>query len=253
MAQEPTSIKTPALKDLSIKIIHDNNAYLDSLKTAWGFSALVTGPNETILFDTGSDGALLLDNMAGLQVGPGSIDTVVLSHVHPDHTGGLVGLLTRNPAVAVHLPKPFPATLKEVVRGYGAAVIEVDEPQELCENVYTTGPMGRRIKEQAVIVRTDRGLIVLTGCAHPGVAKMLDSVRSLHEEGILLVMGGFHLEWAFKRKIEKTIDLFEHHGVRHVAPTHCSGDKARQLFQRRFGRHYVEVGVGKTVTLADLK
>jgi 7,8-dihydropterin-6-yl-methyl-4-(beta-D-ribofuranosyl)aminobenzene 5'-phosphate synthase len=243
----------PALDELTITIIHDNYPGIDGLKMAWGFSALVTGPARTILFDTGSDGTLLLENMAKLRIDPGRIDTVVLSHIHGDHTGGLMGFLQANPHARVYLPASFPARFKDVVRGHGAVVTEVSEPQEICPDVYTTGVLGRRIREQALVVRTARGLVVLTGCAHPGIVPMLEKATLLHGEPVLLLMGGFHLEWSMKRKLERIVAAFRTHRVRYIAPTHCSSDKARQLFQQHYGPQYTEAGVGKTIVLTDLK
>lgn len=249
--QNPASL--PALNDLAITVVHDNDPYADSLKPAWGFSALVTGAERTILFDTGSDGTLLLENMARLDIEPGGIDLVVLSHIHGDHTGGLTGFLKENARVEVYLPGSFAARVKDVVRGYGATVVDVTGPQEICPNVYTTGIMGRRVKEQALIVRTQRGLIVLTGCAHPGIVRMVENVKSLYPDNILFVIGGFHLEWATAGKVERIISAFKCHGVQYVAPTHCSGERARQLFQQRYGDGYISTGVGKTISLADLR
>jgi 7,8-dihydropterin-6-yl-methyl-4-(beta-D-ribofuranosyl)aminobenzene 5'-phosphate synthase len=243
----------PALNELAITVVHDNYPSVDSLKMAWGFAALVTGPEKTVLFDTGSDGTLLLENMAGLGIEPGRIDIVVLSHVHGDHTGGLMGFLKANPRVEVYLPASFPARFKDVVRGCGATVTEIAEPQEICRDVYTTGVLGRRVKEQALVIRTARGLVVLTGCAHPGIVRILEKATSWHGEPVLLLMGGFHLEWSMRRKLEKIVAAFRTQSVRHVAPTHCSSDKARQFFQQHYGPQYIEVGVGRKVVLAELK
>lgn len=239
--------------ELAITIVHDNNSCAEPLRTAWGFAALVTGPEKTILFDTGSDGTLLLENLAKLEIEPRRIDSVVLSHSHGDHTGGLTGLLQENPHVSVWLlPGSFPGRFKDAVRGYGATVVEVQEPQEICRNVYTTGGLGRRIQEQALVLRTPRGSVVLTGCAHPGIVPMIERIHHLHAEDLLLVMGGFHLEWTFRWQVRQIISVFRGHNVQYVAPTHCSGDKARQLFQQQYGAHYLDIGVGKTVALADL-
>jgi 7,8-dihydropterin-6-yl-methyl-4-(beta-D-ribofuranosyl)aminobenzene 5'-phosphate synthase len=242
----------PALRELVVTIVHDNNPCVDSLKTAWGFSALVTGPERTLLFDTGSDGALLLDNMAKLQIDPRRVDIIVLSHAHGDHTGGLTGLLTANPRVQVFLPASVPAKFKTAVQGYGATIVEIKEPQEICRNVYATGVLGRRIKEQALIIRAERGLVVLTGCAHPGIVRIVKEVRRQQADPILLVMGGFHLEWVTKGRVGSIVTAFRDYGVRYVAPTHCSGDKARRLFQQNCGPGYIEAGVGKTITLPEL-
>jgi 7,8-dihydropterin-6-yl-methyl-4-(beta-D-ribofuranosyl)aminobenzene 5'-phosphate synthase len=244
--------EAPALREFAITIVHDNNPCVSSLKTAWGFSAFVTGPDQTILFDTGSDGTLLLENMAKLQIDPRSVDLVVLSHIHGDHTGGLTGLLKANPRVQVFLPAAFPAQFKTAVQGHGAAVVEIKEPREICQNVYTTGLLGRRIKEQALILRTGRGLVVLTGCAHSGIARIIKEIGHQHAESILIVIGGFHLEWMTKGRVGSIISAFQSYGIRYVAPTHCSGDKARQLFQQSYGPGYVEAGAGKTITLPEL-
>jgi len=240
-------------KEFAITVVHDNYSCSEGLRAAWGFSAFVAGFEKGILFDTGSDGTLLLENMARLHISPGDIDIVVLSHVHGDHTGGLTGLLKENARVTVYLPRSFPARFREVMQGYGAAVVEVSEPREICPGVYTTGVLGRLVREQALVVRTPQGLIVLTGCSHPGIATILEKVRSLDEGNVLLVIGGFHLEWATAGKVQKIIAAFEGRGVRYVAPTHCSGERARHLFQQQYGTRYIEAGVGKTISLADLR
>jgi 7,8-dihydropterin-6-yl-methyl-4-(beta-D-ribofuranosyl)aminobenzene 5'-phosphate synthase len=253
MKSNARQTETAALTNLTVKIVHDNCPFDDRLKTAWGFAAMVTGPEKTILFDTGSDGTLLLENMASMEIDPNGIDTVVLSHAHADHTGGLVGFLKANPAVEVFLLESFPTRFKETVRAYGTGIVEAESPREICPNVYSTGRMGREIHEQALVVRTEKGLVVLTGCAHPGVDKIIERVRALHEEDVLLVIGGFHLGWATDGQIEQIIRTLKRLGVRYVAPTHCTGEKAQDLFLKYFGNRCLRAGVGNTITLADLK
>jgi 7,8-dihydropterin-6-yl-methyl-4-(beta-D-ribofuranosyl)aminobenzene 5'-phosphate synthase len=251
--QRPQAVAASVRQEPVITVVHDNYPGAEGLPTAWGFAAVVTGPEKTVLFDTGSDGPLLRENMAKLRIDPARIDVVVLSHIHGDHTGGLTGFLQENPHVLVYLPASFPARFKDVVRGCGATVAEVSEPQEICRDVYTTGVLGRRVREQALVVRAPRGLVVLTGCAHPGIVKMLEKATALHDGPVLLLMGGFHLEWSMKRRLEKIVAAFRAHNVRYIAPTHCSGDTARELFQQHYGPHYLDVGVGKIVAVPDLR
>ena len=177
---------------MHITVICDNNSYKQGLNTAWGFSCLVTGVGKTILFDTGPDGPLLLDNMEKLAIEPAGIDTVFLSHIHPDHTGGLTGFLEKNSDVTVYLLKSFPAKFRESILASGAKVIEVEQSVKICENVYSTGRVGKLRKEQALIIRTDSGLIIIIGCAHPGIVKIVNTAKQLLKDNILLVMGGFH-------------------------------------------------------------
>jgi len=234
---------------LTIAITYDNNPYDDRLRTAWGFSCLLRLPEKTILFDTGGDSSILLDNMDHLQIDPKEIDTVVLSHIHGDHVGGLGGILNQNSDVTVYLPASFPQSLKEDVKLYGAEVKEIHEPRELFDGVYTTGELNGGIKEQSLIVKTDEGLVIITGCAHPGVVNIVQRAREIAGDRVYLLLGGFHLGGASASKIESIIDSFEQLGVERVAPCHCSGDSARRLLREHYGEGYIECGVGRRVTL----
>ncbi|MHC4260239.1 MAG: MBL fold metallo-hydrolase [Planctomycetota bacterium] len=243
MNDETEVIATPevnGVNDLTITVVFDNNPYKEGLETAWGFACVI-------------DGSMLLNNMRKLSVDPDSIDTVFLSHIHPDHTGGLSSFLGRQGDVTVYLLRSFSESLKDRVRQAGAKTVEVYEPLEVCKNVYSTGQLGRLRKEQSLIVRTDKGLVVIAGCAHPGIVKIVSAAKNLLKDDVLLVMGGFHLEWARKGKVEEKISAFKELGVRYVGPCHCTGEKAKRLFEEHFGENYINTGAGKTITLADLK
>ncbi|MFO8014026.1 MAG: MBL fold metallo-hydrolase, partial [Phycisphaerae bacterium] len=81
---------------------------------------------------------------------PKSIDAVVLSHIHYDHTAGLGGFLEANPRVSVYLPKVFPEGFKREVRGAGATVVETDQPRQICKGAWTTGVLDGGIPEQGL-------------------------------------------------------------------------------------------------------
>jgi len=241
------------VNDLVIKVVCDNNPYMQGLGTAWGFSAFITGTERTILLDTGGNGSLLLGNMKELEIEPNSIDVVVLSHIHGDHTGGAVSFLQKNRKTEVFLLESFPKKFEENMQKQGAKIVEVKQPTKICENVYSTGQLGKWIKEQSLIIRTKSGAVVIIGCAHPGIINIVNTAKQLMKDDILLVMGGFHLEWATKAKIEKIISAFKQLGVKYVGSCHCTGEKARSLFEKHFGKNYINVGVGKVITLDDLQ
>ncbi len=256
MNEESKAISAAGASELTVTVVYDNNPYSQGVGTAWGFSAHLAGTEKTILFDTGGGGSLLLDNMEKLAIEPNSIDTVVLSHIHGDHTGGLGGFLEKNPGVTIYLPESFPKRFKVNAASCGARVVEVEQSLKICENVYSTGQLGGLRKEQSLVIRTDKGLIVITGCVHPGivkVVKVVKAVKDLLKDDILFVMGGFHLEWAGRGKIEKIISIFKQLGVRYAGPCHCSGERSRKLFEKRFGENYINIGAGKVITLADLQ
>jgi len=244
---------TKPVSTLTITVTYDNNPFKQGLETDWGFSCLLKGTEKTILFDTGGNGSLLMRNMQKLKVDPKTIDVVVLSHIHGDHVGGLPNFLAENPNVVVYVLKSFPKGLKKDIHGYKAEDVEVQEPLKICENVYSTGELGTQIIEQSLIIHTNKGVIVITGCAHPGVVQVVEKAKNLIKDDILFVMGGFHLGSKSKGEIEKIVLSFKKLGVYYVGPCHCSGDKARELFKKEYQQNYVNIGVGKVITLSDLK
>ncbi|UCF44203.1 MAG: MBL fold metallo-hydrolase [Planctomycetota bacterium] len=240
------------IKKVQITVVYDNNACKEGLEVGWGFSCLVRNGEKTILFDTGP-GRSFLRNMERLAIEPESIDIVILSHVHGDHAGGLGSFLEKNCEVRVYLPKSFPKRLKDKVAGYGAKMVEAERSLEICENVYSTGQLGRLIKEQALVVGTEAGPVLIAGCAHPGIVKIVKAAKELLEHEVFLVMGGFHLEWSTRGKIKKIISAFKDLGVTYVGPCHCSGDKAQGMFEKHFGEDYIEVGAGRVIRPGDLQ
>jgi 7,8-dihydropterin-6-yl-methyl-4-(beta-D-ribofuranosyl)aminobenzene 5'-phosphate synthase len=239
----PTEIET-----VTFTIVYDNNSYNRALRTAWGFACLVETEGATVLFDTGGDGPTLLSNMARLGVDLQAIDVVVLSHIHGDHVNGLAGLLDEGVRPVVYVPAAFPASFKTGVRAR-TDLVEVEEPLEILPGVYTTGEVGSGIIEQALVVETGEGLVVVTGCAHPGVVEMVRRAREVVEGEVALVMGGFHLGGADGRQIEGIIADFRRLGVQRVAPCHCTGDWARQMFADAFGTDFMPAGVGWVIAV----
>jgi 7,8-dihydropterin-6-yl-methyl-4-(beta-D-ribofuranosyl)aminobenzene 5'-phosphate synthase len=231
-----------------ITIIYDNNPYDPRLRTAWGFGGLIETRDTTILFDTGGDGATLLSNMATLGIKPENIEVVVLSHIHGDHTDGLASLLAIDSHPTVYVPRSFPAGFKSRV-GAVADLVEVHQAIEITDGVYTTGEMGSGIIEQALVVTTSKGLVVVTGCAHPGVAEMVQRAKEMGGNEIYLVLGGFHLGGASEGRIRAIIGDFQRLGVQKVAPCHCTGDKAIALFRETYAENFVQAGVGQVIEI----
>jgi 7,8-dihydropterin-6-yl-methyl-4-(beta-D-ribofuranosyl)aminobenzene 5'-phosphate synthase len=236
---------------VTIIVTYDNNPCDERLKTAWGFSCLVRFGEKSILFDTGGDSPTLLYNMRQLGIDPKEVDVIVLSHIHGDHVGGLSGFLEENSDVTVYVPVSFPRNFKDQAKLSGAKLEEIKEAKELLDNVYTTGELDGGIKEQSLILKTNEGLLVITGCAHPGVVKIVERAKQLVKDDVLLVMGGFHLGGKSEHEIQEIIASFRELGVVHVGPCHCSGDKARRLFQEAYGEKFLQIGVGRIITISE--
>lgn len=230
-----------------ILVIYDNWTTREDLTPGWGFSALIELPERRILFDSGADGRSLLTNMERLKLDPEEIDTVFLSHPHGDHTGGLEGLLRVNPQLIVYLGRSFSQGFKEALQSAGAKPVEITGAKQLFDDVYTTGELGAVLNEQCLIIDTKNGLLVLTGCAHPGIVKIAKAAVKQLNRQIDLLLGGFHLGGTRQAKVHSIIDSLRKLGVKRVGPCHCTGDEAIKLFKRAYKEDFIEVGVGSRI------
>lgn len=210
---------------MKITIIYDNTVFKPGLEADWGFSCLVEGLERTVLFDTGSNGSILLGNMNKLHIDTSSIHDVFISHAHFDHTGGLSAFLNENNHVHVYVPDSF--------RGVRNAekIIHVDKPMNLYKNVFTTGELDHI--EQSMVVRTDKGLVLIVGCSHPKMEHILESASQFGR--VYAIIGGLH---GFDQ-----YDLFQNLEI--ICPTHCTQHIAE--IKSRYPEKAIEGGVGKVI------
>lgn len=207
---------------LRLTVLYDNEA-CPGFTGSWGFSALLETDREIILFDTGWDGTLLLKNMETIGIDPTCISKLVLSHQHWDHIGGLPELLSANPQLTVYVPSSFSENLKREIRKR-ADLVEIKKPAEISEGVWSTGELGDKIKEQSLVLSTESGSYVLTGCAHPGIEAIMDAALSFGR--IKGILGGLHDCEKFERL--KELEL--------IAAGHCTAhkEKIRNTFPSKY-------------------
>lgn len=215
---------------MKITIIYDNETSRGDLQPDWGFSCLVEVRGETILFDTGANGDILLSNMKTLGIDPGSVEKVVISHGHWDHTGGLDDFLAKNRNVALYVPSSF-----HLRSDAAREIFAVTGPVEIGEGIFSTGEL--RGIEQSLVVTTEKGPVVIAGCSHPGVGDIL-SAAAAHGD-VYALIGGLHGSTEFE-KMEKL-------GL--ICPTHCTAYKAE--IASRCPDTCVEGGVGVVINLPD--
>ncbi|UCE24222.1 MAG: MBL fold metallo-hydrolase [Candidatus Zixiibacteriota bacterium] len=225
---------------MRLTIIYDNESRNEKLKADWGFSCLIESDGINLLFDTGTSGALLMEHMKVIGIDPQSIDEVFISHIHFDHAGGLATFLNANGNVTVYAPSP--------VRGIRPAreVVYINEPMWLNEHFYTTGLLGSEelspdfqnmmgLMEQSLAIQTEKGLVVVAGCSHPGVGNILDAVKTVGTPYALI--GGLHGFDDF--------DVLKDLSV--ICPTHCTQHIAE--IESLYPGEFVRGGVGEILEI----
>ena len=228
----------------TLTVLYDNYPYDQSCQSEWGFSCLIETEEMTVLFDNGGEAGVLAHNIEALDVDLSSVDCVVISHEHWDHVGGLSVILDERPGIPVYVPDLVPYHVKSNIRSMGGEVVETDNSTVLSAGIAITSVHRRNVPEQALMICTDEGTILVTGCSHPGVENFaLEAAEALESE-IRLVIGGFHLGSATEFILSGIIDGFDEAGVQNIAPTHCTGDNSIGYLREHYGDHFIEVGAG---------
>lgn len=234
---------------LTFTILYDNYLHEQGTRPDWGFACLIEGTEKTILFDTGTQPEILLHNVDRLGVDLNNVEQIVISHDHQDHIGGLAKVLDIHHDVSVYLPVSFSYEIVSSVERKKAKVVSVAEPVEISSDVYSTGEMGVQIKEQSLIINTNKGLVIVTGCSHQGIVNILERAKKLFDRPIYLVFGGFHLDGTPDKSMEAIIQSFEKMGVQKCGATHCTGDRPIELFKKAFGDNYIPMGTGRILEI----
>ena len=249
----------------------------------WGYAALVEFEGKRILFDTGNNPNIIEQNVKAKGIDLSRLDFVVMSHRHGD-MGGMTYLLKVNPRVIIYAPKEsfgvygadlpgtfyrkdpslpaeqryYSGTPPEIMRfgsaWPGANFKLVDKNIEIAPDIHLVSlvsdkPGTLELHELSLVINTANGLVVLVGCSHPGIDKILESAIVINPR-VHLVVGGFHLVVATDPDIEKVVTaLHDRFRVEYVAPGHCTGEPAFTALKRAFGNHYVYAGLGTTLSL----
>jgi len=240
-----------SMSSKKVTILYDNYVFAQGTASEWGFSCLVQGFEKTILFDTGGKGDILMSNIGALGVDLKKVDVIVLSHNHWDHTGGLLNVLAVNHDVTVYVPQSFPDEFLEKVTQTGAKIERVQQPKVVCRNVVLTGEIAGPVNEQSLILKTTQGAVVITGCSHPGIAKIVKTAGDVIQGRVYMAFGGFHLMRHSENEVNGIIEELRAMGLVKCGATHCTGEKAIGQFKSAFGANFLQMGTGNVIEIPE--
>ena len=248
-AEEPVFTRTASSDNsVHVTIIYDNYQDDINLDTDWGFACLVEYQGNQLLFDAGRDAELYKKNLDLLEIHPEKIPTLFISHEHGDHTAGVPWITQVNPSIKCYLPSPYVAQLK--ARGALPSKSQaVTEPTHLYGPFYSTGDNFEAFREQGLVVKTENGGVLITGCGHPGAVAMVAKARNELGIKVHTLIGGLHLMQKSGEEMEQLAASLKKMGVRQICPTHCTGDKSIALLKESFGKGYISGGTGKEIII----
>ena len=281
----PLQTANPSPTGAQITVLYDAFGKATPMRKDWGYAALIEYGGKRILFDTGNSPSILAQNVKAKHVDLSKLDFVVMSHRHGDHMGGLAHLLAANPRVKIYAPKEgfgvygadLPGTfyrrdvsLPPERRYYDGAPPEtmrfgsawptanfqlIDKNDEVAPGIHVIAlvsnqPGTLEMRELSLAINTPNGVVIVVGCSHPGIVKIVDAATTINTH-IHLVAGGFHLVVSSDPDIETIVTaLRDKFKVDYIAPGHCTGEPAFAALKKVFGDHYLFAGLGTTLTLA---
>ena len=267
-----------------ITVIYDAFGKSAGMQKDWGYAALVEFGGKRILFDTGNNPDVLAQNAKAKGIDLSTLDFVIMSHRHGDHMGGLSYVLKVNPQVRIYAPKEgfgvygadLPSTFyrkdaslpaeqryydgspPEIMRfgsaWPGANFQLVDKNTEIAPNIsvitlVSDKPGTLELRELSLAINTPDGVVVIVGCSHPGIDKIVQAATAINPR-VHLVVGGLHLVVANDQDVEKAVAaLHDTYKVEYVAPGHCTGEPAFTALKKAYGDHYLYAGLGTSVPL----
>ena len=236
--------------DVQLTVLYDSVSMDHDMKTGIGFSCFVRVGDTRILFDTGGDGLILLENMNKLDLDPSSIQLLLISHSRLSNIGGLEDFLNISKDVSVYIPDKFPTLLAANIKLFTKKIHRVVSVEELYPNIFTLGEFVGVFKEQAMAVRSSKGIIIVVGCAHHGSEAILQRTKdAFPDESIFMVVGGFHFSGLSENEKNKIPETFHKYQVQHVAACFCCEEAGRKILQRAYDKNYIPLGAGGTITI----
>jgi len=281
----PLPAASPDPQKAQITVLYDAFGKASAMTKDWGFAALIEYGGKRILFDTGNNADVFAHNVKVKGVDLTKLDFVVISHRHGDHTSGLNHLLNVNPRVPIYAPKEIAGVFGAAVPGtfyrrnesLPAEMSYFDGKQPETLRFGSPWPQGHftwvaktmevvpgfhliplkgswgvdlDVMELSLAIETPDGIVLVVGCSHPTIEKILEATKAMIDKPLHLVIGGTHLLPAPDEEIRRIATaMHDTWKVEWIAPAHCTGEPAFAILKQALGDRYIYAGLGTTLIL----
>ncbi len=237
---------------MKIRILAEGSTKWQRLMKHWGLSILI---DDDVLFDTFGKPDYVLKQLRRFKVDINKIRHIVISHDDWDHVSGLWKILDYNKSATVYMCPNFNPDIKSRIRWRAANSVEVDKLTEIRAGIYLSGELkggarrGVSLPEQYMAIKRPNGIVVITGCAHPGIINIVQHAKAAFNCDIRLLIGGFHLKDYTAEKARDIVSKIKSLGVQQVIPFHCTGRAAQDIFREAYKQDFIKPVEGQVIEI----
>jgi len=215
----------------------------------WGISILI---NNSILFDAFGHSEKLEENTRKYEINIQNIKNIVISHLHWDHISGLEFILKNANKPCVFIPQDTPY-IAGLCKKYSAGIIVSQKNGKYKDEIFLTGAMDALFKEekfceQGLLLESEKGIILIVGCSHPGILKIANKAIEITGKNIYCIIGGLHLKDEKTGCIADIAESLRKTGVKKIIAGHCTGKNACDIFNVIYGDNFEEIKQGAVYT-----
>ncbi len=250
------SLIASALDKNTIRIVmlYNNVGSSTNLVSKWGVSIWIEDKDTAVLFDTGGNPSTMWGNLAHSGVDIKKLSKIVISHNHWDHVNGLPIILEKSNYTPDVLVPNFDLKLLEIKNPKGP-LTGIKDPVQINDFIWSTGQMKGSawfgtIHEQSLVIIQNDSIYLLTGCAHPGIVKIVErTINYLPDKRIDLIIGGFHLMRQSDQRVKEISSKLKRLRVKKIAPSHCTGEQAIKIFKEEWQENFIDFNIGNTTSI----